>query len=231
VPYIVGDGGTYNLVVYELGVDDDHPGDAVVTVPFTTTVDEFITAYDIRLDTLDAMIGWREGFWMGVENPTGSTDTLWLCRERNDVTEQPPKYADWGHSYTYTDTGHTTWGWAFHDLGDIRLDAFIRYRTIDPVAKASLSGPPGKNSSGNLYLDWADVSEAKDYLIYRSTNIDSPFPFLDSTDVSNYTDVGVVGSPATNYYYLLNTRHIDGGVYDKTSKAIGEFDKNVLNAK
>jgi len=161
-------------------------------------------------------------FWMGCEfpNPVGAIMGLESSENAGVVGR------NWGHSYLDTDTST----WELRDT-DWLITAVISWRTIDPEALPSLSGPPSKNSSGNLYLDWADVSQAKDYLVYRSTHVESTFPLLDSTTVSNYTDVGVVGNTSTHYYYLFHTRHVDGGIFDKTSKAIGEFDTSLLNAK
>jgi hypothetical protein len=134
---------------------------------------------------------------MGVYFPNETADYVM----GTESAENDQLGRNWGHSFLDTDT--TTW--EPYDY-DFMITAVISYRTIDAEALPSLSGPP-KNSSGNLYLDWADVSQAQDYLIYRSTHIESTFPFLDSTAAatSNYTDVGVVGNTGTHYYYLFHT--------------------------
>jgi hypothetical protein len=177
----------------------------------------------IVLSDVDALQHLSSDFWMGCEFPTGSQFVMGTETAENELEKLG---RNWGHSYW-----DTSGVWEAYDY-DWLITAVISWRTIDPEALPSLSGP-SKNSSGNLYLDWADVSQAKDYLIYRGTDIDSPFPFLDSTAAatSNYTDMGVVGDTGTSYYYLFNTRHQDGGVYDKTSKAIGEFDRALGNVK
>jgi|GEM_PF-1216820 len=198
-------------------------GNTPAEAPLLTSVTINSDSSRVVLSDSTALEHLSSDFWMGVEFATGCGSIMGTETGENDPEEYPGR--NWGHSYLYTDTT----GWEPYDY-DWLLDAVISWRTVDPEALPSLSGPP-KNSSGNLYLDWADVSQSQDYLIYRSTHIESTFPFLDSTAVSNYTDVGVVGNTGTHYYYLFNSRHQDGGVYDKTSKAIGEFDRSLLNAK
>jgi len=221
LPEMKGIGETYNFKVWGSGnTPDEAP--LLATIPFTTSTGDTLKFWRIELDTIAALQHMSSDFWMGVEFPDTTADYVM----GTESAENDQLGRNWGHSYLDTDT--TTWEPYDYDWV---ITAVISWRTIDPEALPSLSGPPSKNSSGNLHLDWADVSEAQDYLIYRSTHIESTFPLLDSTAVSNYTDVGVVGNLTTHYYYLFNTRHVDGGVFDKTSKAIGEFDRSLLNAK
>jgi hypothetical protein len=221
LPELKGIGETYNFKVWGSGnTPDEAP--LLATIPFTTTTGDTLKFWRIELDTIDALQHLSSDFWMGVEFPTATADYVM----GTESAENDQLGRNWGHSYL--DSAGT--GWEAYDF-DWVITAVISYRTIDPEALPSLSGPPSKNSSGNLYLDWADVSQAQDYLVYRSTHVESTFPLLDSTAVSNYTDVGVVGNTSTHYYYLFHTRHVDGGIFDKTSKAIGEFDTNLLNAK
>ncbi len=222
LPELKGIGETYNFKVWGSGnTPDEAP--LLASIPFTTTTGDTLKNWRIELDTISALQHMSSDFWMGVEFPDTTADYVM----GTESAENDPLGRNWGHSYLHTDT--TTW--EAYDY-DWVITAVISFRTIDPEALPSLSGPP-KNSSGNLYLDWADVSQAKDYLIYRSTHVESTFPFLDSTAAatSSYSDVGVVGNTGTHYYYLFHTRHQDGGVFDKTSKAIGEFDKGLSNAK
>ena len=165
---------------------------------------------------------------MGVEFPTGTGDEFVMGCEASDPDHA---VASWDRSYLYWDPDAVkAQEWHKYE-NDLMITCVIKFRTVDPDGMVSMSGPPMKNDSGNLYLDWDDVSQAQDYLIYRATDVTGSFPLLDSAAVSNYTDANVVGTVGTNYYYLFHTRHQDGFIYDKTSKAVGEFDKAMLNAK
>ena len=215
LPQMADSNHTYNFKVWGSG---NTPDEAPLLYSTTANSD----SDRIVLSEVPELQHLSSDFWMGCEFATGRGSVMGA-----EISENDQLGRNWGHSYLDTDT--TTW--ELYDY-DWLITAVISYRTIDAEALPSLSGPP-KNSSGNLYLDWADVSQAKDYLIYRSTHVESTFPFLDSTAAatSSYSDVGVVGNTGTHYYYLFHTRHQDGGVFDKTSKAIGEFDKSLSNAK
>jgi hypothetical protein len=183
----------------------------------------------VELDDYADLQHLSSDFWMGVEFPTATGAIMGVESAENAADQTLLRAGEgrsWDHSWLYTEDE-----WGQYD-DDWLITAVISWRTIDPEVMPSLSGPL-KNSSGNLYFDWADVSQAMDYLIYRSTDIQSTFPLLDSTaaGTSNYTDLGVVGDTGTHYYYLFHTRHQDGGVYDKTSKAVGEFDASISNVK
>jgi hypothetical protein len=201
-------------------------GNTPAEAPLLTSVTINSDSSRVVLSDSSALEHLSSDFWMGIEFPTGRGSVMGVETGENDPDEFVGR--NWGHSYLYTDTA----GWVQYDF-DWLIDAVISWRTVHAEAMPSLSGPPAKNSSGNLWLNWPDVSQAKDYLIYRSTHVESLFPFLDSTALgtSDYTDVGVVGSTTTHHYYLFNTRHQGGFIYDKTSGAIGEFDIDLQNAK
>ncbi len=228
LPLMRGIGETYQFRAYGPGVDDDHPGAQWASFNFTTHTDSSVQWIRIEVDTVAALQHLSTDFWMGVRFPA-QTGTYVMCLESDD----PTIGADWDHSYKYT--------WRPPPLGaywaafesDWYMTAVISWRTVDPVAMPSLSGPP--KSPGNLHLDWPDVSQANQYMIWRGTHVDSPFPYLDSSLVSNYTDVGAAGDVNTSYYYLFHTVHDSSGypvgIYDKLSKAIGEQDRSLGNAK
>jgi hypothetical protein len=210
-----GGGQTYNLNVYDEGVDDDHPGAMLSQIQFTSTGGDSLDYVRIELDTVAALQHRNSNFWLGVDFGAGPDTLDGMTYEPFD----PDIGANWGHSYFYTDTtGTKQFDWIKREL-DWGLTCVISWRTVFPEAI--------RDAADSLYLDWASVNQAKDYLVYRSTHIDSPFPFLDSTAAatSEYYDPGVVGDVDTSYFYLFHTRHQDGGVYDKTSSAVGEFDK------
>ena len=220
-------GQTYNFNVYGPGVDDDHPGALWTQVQFTTDTSDELKWVRIELSDSAVCQHLSSDFWMGVEFPTGTGEKYVMGCEASDPDHA---VASWDHSYLYWDPDAKAQDWHKYEY-DLMITCVFKFRTVDAEAMVSESGPPMKNDSGNLYLDWDDVSQAQDYLIYRTTDVTGSFPLLDSTAVSNYTDADVVGTVGTNYYYLFHTRHQDGGIYDKTSKAVGEFDKSLLNAK
>jgi hypothetical protein len=221
-------GQTYNFNVYGPGVDDDHPGALWTQVQFTTDTSDELKYVRVELSDSAACQHLSSDFWMGVEFPTGTGGEYVMGCEASDPGHA---VASWDRSYLYWDPDAVkAQDWHKYEY-DLMITCVIRFRTVDAAAMVSESGPPMKNSSGNLYLDWDDVSQAHDYLIYRATDVTGSFPLLDSAAVSNYTDANVVGTVGTDYYYLFHTRHQDGYSYDKTSKAVGEFDKAMLNAK
>jgi hypothetical protein len=230
LPVMTEVGETYNFKAYGPGVDDDHPGAEWLSVPFTTANDSLTGYVRLEMDVMDptgVLEHLSTDFWLGVEFPSGTGGEYIMGLEADD----PVVGGQWDHSYQleYRPPPFQS-TWVKTDV-DWFFTCVISWRTVDAAAMVSESGPPMKNSSGNLYLDWDDVSQAQEYLIYRTTDVTGSFPLWDSTAVSNYTDADVVGTVGTNYYYLFHTRHQDGGVYDKTSKAVGEFDKTMLNAK
>jgi hypothetical protein len=218
-----------NVKVYGSGATPD-AAPLLATIPFNPHTD----SNRVELDDYPQLQHMSSDFYIGVEFPTGCGAVMGVESAENAENQTALRSGEgrnWGASWLYDGSA---WGNQYTDgtpLNDWLITAVISWRTIEAEIQPSLSGPPTKNSTGNVYMDWASVSQAQDYVIYRSTHIESLFPLLDSTAVTNYTDVGVVGNLSTHYYYLLHTRHQDGGIYDKTSQAVGEFDKFQTNAK
>jgi len=223
IPHFNSDGSNVTLKVWGPGVDDDHPGTLWFDSTFTTTVDSLITPYPINLDLVANLQHLSTDFWMGVE----WADTVDRCMAYEGGDDPTLSTVQWNHSYLYTEGA-----WEQHS-NDWYFEGMIRFRSVvDPIAVTpSQSGPP-KNSSGNLYLDWNDVSQTYHYRIYRGTDAYGSAALFDSAAASNYTDnSGVVGDVNTHYYYQILPVHQDSSIYGKASKRVGEFDRSVIKAK
>jgi hypothetical protein len=84
-------------------------------------------------------------------------------------------------------------------------------------------------SAGDIQLDWASLSGATSYVVFRSTDPAIAGDSLDevTAPTTTYLDAGAAGSTVTNYYYAIEARG------DKVvgSGAVGEFDKYLTNVK
>jgi hypothetical protein len=93
----------------------------------------------------------------------------------------------------------------------------------------NLVAPPGacdlsaSKSGNNVVLNWTASSGATGYNIYRDT---TPYfapgvPYA-TTGALTYTDVGVVGDPNVNHYYLVSAFNAMGETF--CANRVGEFD-------
>jgi photosystem II stability/assembly factor-like uncharacterized protein len=117
--------------------------------------------------------------------------------------------------------------WATGQLGTILHQATP---PPPPTMVCILSGGQNKSSSGDISLDWENISTADYYEVYRDTTSSfssESVALLDTTSASEYLDPGVVGDTATNYYYLLKTVDVRG-FKSGDSNVAGEFDKFIL---
>ena len=167
---------------------------------------------EINMDLVDNLQHLSTDFWMGIE----WADTVDRCMAYEGGDDPTLSTVQWDHSYLYTEGA-----WEQFD-NDWYFEAMIRFRgVIDPIVVVpSESGPP-KNSSGNLYIDWNDVSQTYHYRIYRGTEAYGSAALFDSAAVSNYTDnSGVVGNVNTHYFYQILPVHQDSSIYGKASKPL-----------
>jgi hypothetical protein len=80
-------------------------------------------------------------------------------------------------------------------------------------------------SGNNAVLSWSASPGATGYNVYRGTTpyftptICTPYA---TTTTTTYTDVGAIGNPATNYYYVVTAMTAQGEV--RYGNRVGEFD-------
>jgi len=94
----------------------------------------------------------------------------------------------------------------------------LNLRLVSPVLRIS------KLNSTTARLSWDAVTGAVSYALYRSTT-----PYLTPADPPyqtvaglSYDDVGALGNPSVNYFYLLKVVYDDGK--GMASHRVGEFD-------
>jgi hypothetical protein len=78
-------------------------------------------------------------------------------------------------------------------------------------------------SGNDVVLSWTAASGATEYRVYRDT---TPYftpgaPYASTASLS-YTDVGVIGDPALNHYYLVGATNVAGETL--CDSRMGEFD-------
>ncbi|MFX0101187.1 MAG: fibronectin type III domain-containing protein [Candidatus Hodarchaeota archaeon] len=75
---------------------------------------------------------------------------------------------------------------------------------LNPIA-------PNPDTDGDINLNWSDVSNADNYLVYRSTSlitvIDGSVTLIDNVTVSSCTDEGLVDG---TYYYVIVAQNLTG---------------------
>lgn len=86
----------------------------------------------------------------------------------------------------------------------------------------------GKLNATDARLSWTASAGVADYRIYRATTphfTPTDPPYATTTNLS-YDDAGVLGNPATNYYYVIKSACANGLVSVSTSPTsrVGEFD-------
>jgi len=76
---------------------------------------------------------------------------------------------------------------------------------ITALAIGNLPIPTGLNAqpinSSEIQLTWNRVNSANEYYIYRATQLNGPYTFVDSSKSTSYTDKAL--SPQTLYYYKV----------------------------
>jgi len=90
-------------------------------------------------------------------------------------------------------------------------------------------GLTATKSSGNIHLQWASLTGATSYVVFRSTDPAAAGDSLGevTAPTTTYLDAGAAGNTGTNYYYAVEARG------DKVvgSGTVGEFDKALTNVK
>ncbi len=94
----------------------------------------------------------------------------------------------------------------------------------------SVAAPTISVAGTDVQLDWAAVSGATSYNIYRSQ--DDPY-FTPGTVYANtttmpWTDPSAAGNPAYNHYYIVRAVGCDGSVESANSQRLGEFDFGIV---
>ena len=73
-----------------------------------------------------------------------------------------------------------------------------------PIQDVVIKRVPGL--SNNMQLDWSAVPNATDYTIYRAATsnfVPAPGNQVGTSATNTFTDIGAVGLPATQYFYIV----------------------------
>jgi hypothetical protein len=121
----------------------------------------------------------------------------------------------------------------------VRADAikFLQTAWPDTIPPNTVTDLAADKSGDDVYLSWTPVCDnytgVDYYIVFRNTTPNFTPTSGDSIGEAltpGYTDPVAVGTPGTNYYYVVRAvDKVDNkGDY---SNQVGEFDKNLLNAK
>ena len=103
----------------------------------------------------------------------------------------------------------------------------------DPITLENIDDLTIALAGDDILLCWTqpDAEVGVDhYVVYRSTSASSGGDSLDSTEDTNYTDVGTAGAVGVNYYYTVKA--VDNfGQKSGESNKVGEFDWSLGNIK
>ncbi len=90
-------------------------------------------------------------------------------------------------------------------------------------------GLTATKSAGDIQLQWASMSGATSYVVFRSTDPTVAGDSLGEVTAPTvtYLDAGAAGNTGTNYFYAVQAR----GDKVVDSGAVGEFDKALANVK
>ncbi|MFZ5809010.1 MAG: cohesin domain-containing protein [Chloroflexota bacterium] len=100
---------------------------------------------------------------------------------------------------------------------------------VDGLVTANAPASPiltiAKLNASDARLSWTSVGGAADYRLYRGT---APYftpadPAYQTLSSTQYDDVGVLGNPATNYFYTVKAV-CPNGMLSENSNRVGEFD-------
>jgi hypothetical protein len=119
-----------------------------------------------------------------------------------------------------------TWGDAF--VAQLDLGVVVDKTPPEAITDLRVQLENGAKSFwGNVYLSWSEPFDdigVSHYIIYRSHVPGELGDSLVVTTELNYLDVGVIGSPSTNHYYIVKA--VDGvGNKSADSNQVGEFDR------
>lgn len=123
--------------------------------------------------------------------------------------------------------------------GVIELSTWALSSSAPPKAIDDLGASKSGADPDDLLLDWTCVSKdlngndiTVDYNVYRSTDpyfTPGPGNLLTDPPLSdcNYTDSGVIGDTANNYYYVVTAVSDDTGAESAVSDRVGKFAKTI----
>ncbi len=98
--------------------------------------------------------------------------------------------------------------------------------SLSTTAPASPTLAIAKLNATDLRLSWNAIAETNvQYQLYRDT---APYftpaaPAFQTTSSTSYDDLGALGNPATNYYYVLRSE-CETGFQSGNTNRVGEFD-------
>lgn len=116
-------------------------------------------------------------------------------------------------------------------LGDnngIEIPASGSSGTVQPAAPAAPTLTISKLNASDARLSWTAVAGVSGYQLYRDTTpYFTPSVAYQATSSLSYDDLGVLGNPATNYFYTLKAT-CPNGFLSQASNRVGEFDFELL---
>jgi fibronectin type 3 domain-containing protein len=116
---------------------------------------------------------------------------------------------------SYTDTGLSAATAYYYKASAVNgeslesaLSVAATITTPAPPPGTPLGVSATASAPGSITLSWQPVAGAAYYQIYRAANDAGPYASLDSSTVTEYTDLGL--NPSTVYYYKVSAFNADG---------------------
>jgi hypothetical protein len=121
----------------------------------------------------------------------------------------------------------------------IRADAvkFLQTAWPDTIPPNTVDDLEVQKAGADIYLSWSPVCDnytgVDYYIVFRSTTpnfIPTSGDSIGEAPTPGYTDPGAVGTPGTNYYYVVRAVDMVDNKGDYSNQ-VGEFDRYMVNAK